>query len=60
MALEVEKTHLADVAGLRTSLADDGRFETHARTGVPAEKGEGTCADSAFASEFLFRLSGGG
>jgi hypothetical protein len=56
MILEVEETGLADVAGLGTGLADDCRFEAHAGTRVPAEDGEGTCAGSAFASEFLFRL----
>ena len=56
MVLEVEETRLADVARLGAGLADDRRFETHARAWVPPEDGEGSCARPAFTSEFLLRL----
>jgi hypothetical protein len=56
VVLEVEETGLTDVTGFGAGLADDCRFETHARTGVPVEDSEGTCAGPAFTSEFLFGL----
>ena len=56
VVLEVKEARLAHVARLCAGLADHRRLETHARTGVPAEDGEGARARPAFSSKLLFRL----
>lgn len=53
---QIKQTSLTDVLDLCAGLAYYSRLEPHACSWVPSEDGEGACAGTTRATEFLFGL----